>query len=143
MQSGVIRPLAIGIFRHDGKILVGEGYDSVKAQTFYRPLGGKIEFGERGIETLYRELREELQAEIADVRYLGTLESIFVCDGRPGHQIVMVYEARFVTPEFYNGEVVSGVEDDGTPFRAVWFSLAEFKAGAAPLYPDGLLELIS
>jgi hypothetical protein len=40
-----IRPIAICVFRHKDRILVAEGYDPVKKQTFYRPLGGVIEFG--------------------------------------------------------------------------------------------------
>jgi len=40
-----IRPLAIYLFRDGDRILVGEGNDPVKRETFYRPLGGGIEFG--------------------------------------------------------------------------------------------------
>jgi hypothetical protein len=41
-----IRPLAICVFSQNGKILVCEGYDATTSDTFYRPLGGGIEFGE-------------------------------------------------------------------------------------------------
>ncbi|MCA9941424.1 MAG: NUDIX domain-containing protein, partial [Anaerolineales bacterium] len=58
-----IRPLVICLFRHKNHILVMEGYDPVKQQTFYRPLGGGIEFGEHSAIALRRELREELGAE--------------------------------------------------------------------------------
>jgi hypothetical protein len=37
MGKHKIRPLAIGIFRRDDRILVCEGYDPIKQQTFYRP----------------------------------------------------------------------------------------------------------
>lgn len=46
MKPQTIRPLAICVFRHAGRILVAEGTDEVKGETFYRPLGGAIEFGE-------------------------------------------------------------------------------------------------
>ena len=73
-----IRPIAICLFRYENKILVAEGKDPIKDQTFYRPLGGGIEFGERSEETIRREIREELNEEVTALRYLGTLENIFV-----------------------------------------------------------------
>jgi len=36
MKKKRIRPLAICIFRHNDRILVAEGYDSVKDEYFYR-----------------------------------------------------------------------------------------------------------
>ena len=41
-----IRPIAVCVVRNNDNILVFEGYDPVKKETFYRPLGGAIEFGE-------------------------------------------------------------------------------------------------
>ena len=59
-----IRPLAICIFRKNDRILVAEGYDPVKNEHFYRPLGGGIEFGEYSEQTIRRELMEEIGAEV-------------------------------------------------------------------------------
>ena len=72
-----IRPLALGIFRCADKIFVARGYDKSIAQTFYRPIGGKIEFGERGGEALIREVQEEICQQITRPVYLGALENIF------------------------------------------------------------------
>ena len=65
----------------DGRILVGHAYDAVKQDHYCRPLGGGIEFGERGADAIVREIREELGAEIEDVRRLGTLENLFTGGG--------------------------------------------------------------
>jgi hypothetical protein len=46
MSPRGIRPPAISVFRHNGRILAAESYDPIRQQTFYRPLGGGIEFGE-------------------------------------------------------------------------------------------------
>jgi len=92
MKKNKIRPLAICVFCNHNRILVAEGYDPVKKQTFYRPLGGGIEFGESSEHTIHRELMEEIGAEVSDLKYLGTLENIFVFNGEPGHEIVMVYD---------------------------------------------------
>lgn len=143
MKPNKIRPLAICVFQHNGRILVAEGYDSVKKQTFYRPLGGKIEFGERGIDTVIRELHEEIKAEVTDLRYLGTLENIFTYEGQSGHEIVLVYDGRFVDESIYTRASVEGAEDDELLFTAYWKSLNYFRGKKAlPLYPDGLLDLL-
>ena len=96
-----IRALAICIFRRGNDILVIEAVDSVKGETFYRPLGGGIEFGETSAAAAAREVREEVGAEISELRYLGTLENLFIYEGTPGHEIVQVHEGRFVDGAFY------------------------------------------
>ena len=75
-MANQVRGLAICLFRQGGRILVAEGYDPVKREVFYRPLGGGIEFGERSEETVRRELLEEIHAEVSDLHYLFTLENI-------------------------------------------------------------------
>ena len=139
-----IRPIAICIFRHHGKILVFEGQDPRKDETFYRPLGGGIEFGERSADTIRRELREEINVEVRDLVYLGTLENIFTYDDEPGHEIVQVYDGALTEPELYEQAVILGHEADvDEPFRAMWKSLNDFGPGKAILYPDGLLKMLS
>jgi 8-oxo-dGTP pyrophosphatase MutT (NUDIX family) len=142
MKKNKIRALAICVFRNGDKILVFEGYDPKKDQTFYRPLGGGIKFGERSDETVYREIKEELGEEVTDLCYLGTLENIFVFDGNPGHEIVQVYDGRLVNSKMYEQAEMSGAEADGDQFKALWKRLDEFNL-QTPLYPDGLLEMLS
>ena len=138
-----IRPLAICVFLNNNRILVAEGYDPIKQQTFYRPLGGGIEFGERSADTVRRELKEELNVEVGELRYLGTLENIFVFNGTPGHEIVQVYDGALVDSGLYEQAVIEGVEAEiNESFNAVWKSLDEFGEGKSILYPDGLLELL-
>lgn len=144
MKLGKIRPLAICVFRHGNRILAAEGYDTVKRQTFYRPLGGRIEFGETGVQTIARELREEISAAVTDVHYLGTLENIFVYNGQPGHEIVLVYDGVLADQTLYERVSIEGREDeDELLFTAYWKSLDEFRGqDRPPLYPHGLLELL-
>jgi 8-oxo-dGTP pyrophosphatase MutT (NUDIX family) len=137
-----IRALAICIFRRGNDILVIEAVDSVKGETFYRPLGGGIEFGETSAAAAAREVREEVGAEICELRYLGTLENLFIYEGTPGHEIVQVHEGQFVDRVLYAKATIIGAESDGTPFRAVWKPLESFSS-SAPLYPTALKELLS
>jgi 8-oxo-dGTP pyrophosphatase MutT (NUDIX family) len=139
-----IRALAICIFSNNGKILVFEGYDPQKKERFYRPLGGGIEFGEYSTEAICREIMEEISAEVRDLVYLGTLENIFIFDGKPGHEIVQVYDGALAESSLYEQVVMPGYEDDMKQMiKVLWKSLDEFGPGKSILYPDGLLELLS
>ncbi|MDY7080760.1 MAG: NUDIX domain-containing protein, partial [Chloroflexota bacterium] len=104
VNDALIRPLALGVVWRDDSILVFEGYDHVKNEAFYRPLGGGINFGERSREALRREFREELGVELTDVRYMDTLENIFTCNGQRGHEIILLYEATLADRSFYARE---------------------------------------
>ena len=80
MREEIIRPIAICVCRDGERILVAEYLE--KGRLYYRPLGGAIEFGEHGSEAIQREFREEIAAELRDVRYLGLLENIYTVEGR-------------------------------------------------------------
>lgn len=143
MKPHVIRPIAICVFHHDGRILAAEYREPVSERPFYRPLGGSIEFGETSAETIQREMREELGAEVTDLRYLGALENVFTYNGQTGHEIVMVYDGAFADRSLYERPALDGLEDNGAPFRAVWLSLDGCRLpGAPPVYPTGLLGLL-
>jgi 8-oxo-dGTP pyrophosphatase MutT (NUDIX family) len=138
-----IRPLAICIFRKNDRILVAEGYDPVKHEHFYRPLGGGIEFGEYSEQTIRRELMEEIGAEVCELKYLGTLENVYVFNGTPGHEIIRIYDGVLKNAELYEMPEIIGREMDiDVTFRAVWKPIDEFGAGKSILYPTGLLELL-
>lgn len=142
-KRGKIRPLAICVFRHRDRILAAEGYDEVKQEAFYRPLGGGIEFGEYSQQTIARELMEEISEAVTDLRYLGTLENVFTYNGETGHEIVLIYDGAFVDDSVYERESIEGVEDDELLFTAHWLPVDFFQRGEAPLYPDGLLEMLT
>ena len=140
-----VRPLAICVFRSRDRILVMEGYDSIKQEHFYRPLGGGIEFGESGAETICRELMEEIHVEVdrPSLQYLGALENIFTFNGKPGHEIVLIYDGALMDPGLYDQAAIVGIEADGEEFRAVWKNIGEFGGGKSILYPTGLLEMLA
>ena len=144
MPAERIRPIAIAIIRRDDRILVFESRElDSKGRIFYRPLGGSIEFGEYGHQALARELREELGAELEQVRYFGLRENLFRApSGERAHEIVLLYEADLVDKTLYQKEEMLAVEDSGATFRALWKPLSFFQRGDAPLYPDGLLEML-
>ncbi|NMG09961.1 NUDIX hydrolase [Brasilonema sp. UFV-L1] len=149
-KPGEIRVIALGLIR-DGqyaksadigtRIFVSEGYDPVKQQTFYRAMGGGVEFGETSLEALKREFQEEIQAELTNIRYLGCLENIFIYNGQPGHEIIQLFESDFVDSKFYELEkfVFSEGERQKT---ALWVDTNRLKSGELRLVPEQFLDYL-
>lgn len=136
-----IRAIAICIFRRGDRILVNQGYDPTRQLHFCRPLGGGIDFGETSTAAVVREICEELGVEMTDPKLLGVLESIYVYNGNPGHELVFVYDGQFVDEGLYDQAVLKAVEGDQT-FEAHWRSLDELKSGDPLLVPEGLWTLL-
>jgi putative intracellular protease/amidase/8-oxo-dGTP pyrophosphatase MutT (NUDIX family) len=138
--QGRLRPIALAVLRDaQGRILVVEGRDEAKGETFYRPPGGGIEFAETAVQAATREIQEELGAEVVDAKLLGFCENVFVYEGRAGHEIIALVEARFKDPSLYLRESFV-VNEAGRLARAVWKSLDEIRAAGARLYPLALGE---
>jgi 8-oxo-dGTP pyrophosphatase MutT (NUDIX family) len=117
------------------------GSDPSDGETFHRLLGGGVEPGERSVEAVVREISEELRATLLEPRLLGVLESLFVYDGEPGHEIVFVYAGHLA-----EGDVVppeGGLYDDvGIPMWVEWRPCDERDPDALLLYPDGVGALL-
>ncbi len=136
-----IRAIAICVFRREQSILVYEGNDSVTGLRFFRPLGGGVEPGETSRAAVAREITEELGLQSAGFKLLGVLENIFTLDGLPKHEIVFVYDGRFVDESVYAREALEGHEANGAPLRAAWRALDSFDEQHR-LVPEGLRELL-
>ena len=141
-NTNQIRPVALCVFRKDNRILVFEGFEKLTSEIFYRPLGGGIEFGEKAENAVRRELMEEINAEVRELRYLGTLENIYSFNGKPYHEIVLIYDGVLINSRLYEQAVIVGEEANGDVIRAMWKSLAEFGEEKSILYPPGLLDLL-
>lgn len=137
-----IRPLVICVFKQNNKILVCEGIDTIKNEIFYRPAGGMIEFQESAEDALKREIKEEINEEIKNIKYLGLLENIFTYEGKPGHEIILVYDAEFVNKKMYEKNAVNITESKDVWCYAYWKSLDEFGEGKLKLYPNDLKQLL-
>jgi len=133
------RAVALGIVERKGKILVGEGYDKLKDQHFYRPIGGGIEFLEKAEDTLKREFKEEIGKEVKAIKFLGVTENIFSYEGNDGHEIIMLYSGEIADKDY---EEVYHVVDGNKPFDAVWIDKNEFVNNNKILYPEKVVEFL-
>jgi len=136
-----IRVIAICLFRYEERILVFQGFDKPSGTHFYRPLGGGVNAGETSEQAVVREIREEVAAEITDLMLVGVIESIFTVNGRAGHEIVFVYDGRFVDETLCARPYLDVVEDNGEAIRATWRPLSSFN-DQHRLVPETLLALL-
>ena len=114
-----IRPIALGLAIKNNKVLVSEGYDKVKDQTFYRCLGGGIEFLEKSDEALKREFKEEIDVAITIKDFLGLEENIFTFNGKNGHELIFVYTVDVKDSDYKEEYTILDEENS----YAVWMDI--------------------
>ena len=137
-----IRPLAVCIFRREDSIFVSKCFDPKKREIFFRPIGGGIEFGEYGKQAVIREVQEEIGAAITNVTLIETIENLFTFNGKPGHEIVLLFQADFEDRSFYEDGERQIVEGGKVVSTANWEPLENFLKGPAAIYPAGILEIL-
>ena len=134
-----IRPIALGLAIKNNKLLVSEGFDKVKNETFYRCLGGGIEFLEKSEEALKREFLEEINVDITVKNFLGISENIFTYQGKKAHELILFYSIE-ISDENYQEEYK--VIDDHGETIAKWIDINEFKNKNKILYPEEVFKYI-
>lgn len=134
-----IRPIVLGLAVKDNKLLVSERFDNVKKQTFYRCLGGGIEFLEKSTDALKREFKEEINIDIVIKDLLGISENIFTYEGKNAHELVFYYNINILGKDYKEEYVVT---DDNGQTKAVWIDINEFKNGNKILYPQEVFKYI-
>ncbi|WHY28508.1 NUDIX hydrolase [Bacillus wiedmannii] len=133
------RAKAFGLATHQGRLLVQEYHTG--DETYYRPLGGSIELGEKSAHTVIREFKEELHTEVEITNYLGCLENIFQLDEGIGHEIIQLYSLRLLDTSLYEMEKMN-IQDEQTVSYAKWIPVTAFIQKEKALYPDGILKYL-
>jgi 8-oxo-dGTP pyrophosphatase MutT (NUDIX family) len=119
-----------------------EIHDPQKDVMGFRSIGGGIEDGETSRQAVEREVEEELGVAIGEPRLLCVLENIFEFMGRPGHEIVFVYESTFADASDYARDYFEIVEPNFGTYPAIWKEMDDFRSGRLDLYPPALLEVL-
>ena len=133
-----IRPIALGLAIKNNKVLVSEGYDKVKKQTFYRCLGGGIEFLEKSDAALKREFKEEIGADITVKDFLGLSENIFTFEGKNGHEIIFIYSVDIKDCDYKEQYTII----DNQNSIAKWIDINNFKNKEAIVYPEEVIKYL-
>ncbi len=138
----MIRPLSLGLLRSkNGKILLHCAVDSHTNDTFYRPLGGGIEFSEHSKETIQREFLEEINVAVKVGNLVKVFENVFESEGTPGDEIVFLYEIEFENSDDEREEYEIN-ENGKIVGKAVWRCLSQITEEGNKVYPEGIENYI-
>jgi ADP-ribose pyrophosphatase YjhB (NUDIX family) len=135
-----IRGKSIVIIRRDDKYLFTKCLEREHQQTYYIPVGGGIEFGERSVDAARREALEETGEEVTNLRLLDISENIFRYNAKDEHEILFTYLADFVNEHAYSSTLNAGLDCDGNTIELLWLTLDEATSSGATLYPPTLPE---
>jgi 8-oxo-dGTP pyrophosphatase MutT (NUDIX family) len=137
-----IRPMVLTIVHRNNEILVFKGQHLKNGQPHYRPLGGGIDFGESSLEAVAREMVEEINVPLKNIKFLEVIETFFESqDGIPRHHIIFLYRAEFLKASDYEVEQFEIDEDYFTEtVFAEWKPVEAFINGDVILHPKPMLK---
>jgi len=138
-----IRVVALGAVWRGDELLVSEGELPETGDTFYRLLGGGVEFGERSRNTVVREFEEELGVEFAGPDLVGTFERVFTYDGETGHEVWRVYSGHIVEEWPYERDSFTFVEPEfDTEHTARWMPVETLREDDTTFYSPAVLDAL-
>lgn len=138
-ENGVFSYRVAGICVNNGKVLLQTTTDD---PTFAFP-GGHVAFGETNEETLIREFKEEIGAEIrvGDLKWVA--EVFFPWGSRPCHQICLYYLVDILSPEIpREGMFLATEHMEGRNFDLEYHWVPIEQAKDYELYPTQCRHLL-
>ena len=129
-----------GICVHEGKVLLQT--TTGEDRSFAFP-GGHVEFGESNADTLIREFREEIGADISVGNLQWVAEFFFPWGDKPCHQICLYYLVQIHNPELLSQPVFPAKEHmEGRTFdlQFRWIPLDEVEK--LEVYPTQAVQLL-
>lgn len=76
------------ILEHDGKVLLENFKD------FWNMIGGRVHFLDSSLESAKRELKEELDLEVDNLKLINVSENFFSWLGKEQQELLFVYKAH-------------------------------------------------
>lgn len=86
---------AAGMIIHNNRILLHKNIN----KDHYALPGGRVMLGENSVETVKRELEEELGKNILILNHVATIENFFELDSKKYHEIFFLHKAEFSNEE--------------------------------------------
>ena len=106
-------------------------------EQFWTFPGGRAEIGENSVETLRREMQEELDCEAQIGQLLWSVENFFQFEGRKWHEIGFYY--LMTLPDSFPFEpeiIIRTVKDGDGDLEFKWAPANEAALAALPLQPN-------
>ncbi|MGZ0067893.1 tetratricopeptide repeat protein [Microbacterium arborescens] len=135
-----IRAISVALVVSDGYVLAEEYPGAPGSGPFLRAPGGGIEFGETAAAAMRRELREELAADVEQLRLLAVSENIFDDGRKSGHEIAHVFAVRSAVLEALpRGQRLPVLDGDTS---VGWYRIDDLRRDGPPFLPAGVLDLV-
>ncbi|MDD3480839.1 MAG: NUDIX domain-containing protein [Patescibacteria group bacterium] len=141
-KDGFVRAKAIGYIINNGTVFLGFSSTPDTKNGFYTAIGGGIEFGETGAEAVIREYEEETELKVVNPEYRGIIENIFDWEGKPNHEIILVYQVDFENKNIYKEKQVVRYDDFDREKVARWVPISDIHEGKIDLLPTKLKKFI-
>ena len=139
-DTGVFSYRVAGICLHNGRVHLQT--TTGEDRSFAFP-GGHVSFGEINAQTLVREFKEEIGADIVvgDLKWVA--EVFFPWGDKPCHQICLYYMVEITNPDIPMEGVFRGVEQmEGRKFELEFHWVRVEEARHLELYPTNARELL-
>lgn len=134
-----IRPIVLGFAMQNNKILVEEKRDTNKNTTFYRFLGGGVEFQETTCNAIKREFSEEINTEVKVEKLLDVIENIFEFNGKKAHELIFLYKITIDEKDIRKEYIIN---DTAGEFKAKWIDINEFKENKKTIFPKEIYKYL-
>lgn len=144
IKRDYIRVKAMALIWRNDQLLLEDIHETNGTLIGFRPLGGSIEFGEKSWEALEREFMEELGEDITIKSLFTVYENMYTWNGKPGHEIVFLYETELLSKESYTQDTIERMDISGHELvmkTAVWRNPFDLPDGL-PLFPLGLVDVL-
>ena len=129
-----------GLAFREGHVLVHRATH----ENFWTFPGGTAEIGESSVDTLTREMQEEIQQYVEVGRLLWSVENFFAFEKRRWHEIGLYYLMDVPTTfPFASGDIIHRVHDTGNNLEFKWVPATRAALEALPLQPDFIPHYIS
>lgn len=127
---------AAGLIIHNGKILAHRNINS----NHYALIGGRVEIGENSVDTVRREIKEELGKDVEMTGYVATIENFFDVEGSKYHEILFVHKVEFIDENDKKIEYTMKNIEGKDYLRYEWLDLE--KIDEYPILPKIIKEVL-